>query len=171
MPPPVPENPAGRAGALRGIGLARRLSREGVPEDRNRSDESRGAGAVSDPCANLGRPVDPLFRRIWGAALLRGITPEKQAVPLPEIAIQATGNRYRFLPGGKGVVFVPMRIGRENKSRDYFLLDLPSGRTRQLTRLRPDFIMRSFDVSPDGKTILFDRYRENADVVLIDLQR
>jgi hypothetical protein len=31
--------------------------------------------------------------------------------------------------------------------------------------------MKSFDVSPDGKTILFDRYRENADVVLIDLQR
>jgi hypothetical protein len=28
---------------------------------------------------------------------------------------------------------------------------------------------KSFDVSPDGKQILFDRYRENSDVVLIDL--
>ena len=27
----------------------------------------------------------------------------------------------------------------------------------------------TLDVSPDGKTILFDRYRENSDVVLIDL--
>ena len=29
--------------------------------------------------------------------------------------------------------------------------------------------MKSFDVSPDGKQILFDRYRQNSDVVLIDL--
>ena len=64
---------------------------------------------------------------------------------------------------------MPMRVGRENKSADFFLLDLPTGRVRQLTHLRPDFIMRSFDVSPDGRTILFDRYLENADVVLIDL--
>lgn len=35
--------------------------------------------------------------------------------------------------------------------------------------LRPGFDMKSFDVSPDGKQILFDRYRENSDVVLIDL--
>jgi hypothetical protein len=31
--------------------------------------------------------------------------------------------------------------------------------------------MRSFDVSPDGKQILFDRISENADIVLIDLKR
>jgi serine/threonine protein kinase/WD40 repeat protein len=106
-----------------------------------------------------------------GAALLRGITPEKQPVSLPEIGVAAAGNRYRFLPGGRSVVFVPMRVGRENKSSDYFLLDLESGRVRQLTHLRPDFIMKSFDVSPDGKRILFDRYLENSDVVLVDLQR
>jgi hypothetical protein len=29
--------------------------------------------------------------------------------------------------------------------------------------------MQSFDVSPDGKQIVFDRYRQNSDVVLIDL--
>ena len=30
-------------------------------------------------------------------------------------------------------------------------------------------MIRSFDVSPDGKQIVFDRYRENSDIVLIDL--
>jgi hypothetical protein len=40
-----------------------------------------------------------------------------------------------------------------------------------LTNLRPGLGMKSFDVSPDGKKILFDRYRENSDVVLIDLPR
>jgi hypothetical protein len=31
--------------------------------------------------------------------------------------------------------------------------------------------MQNFDVSRDGKQIIFDRYRENSDVVLIDLPK
>jgi MinD-like ATPase involved in chromosome partitioning or flagellar assembly len=30
--------------------------------------------------------------------------------------------------------------------------------------------MRSFDISPDGTTIVFDRLREKSDIVLIDLE-
>jgi len=30
--------------------------------------------------------------------------------------------------------------------------------------------MRTFDVSPDGKQIVFDRLRDNSDIVLIDLK-
>ena len=53
--------------------------------------------------------------------------------------------------------------------QNFWLLDLATGRRRQLTDLKPGFDMKSFDVSPDGKQILFDRYRENSDIVLIDL--
>jgi hypothetical protein len=38
-----------------------------------------------------------------------------------------------------------------------------------LTNLGRQTVMKSFDVSPDGKQILFDRYRQNSDIVLIDL--
>jgi hypothetical protein len=31
--------------------------------------------------------------------------------------------------------------------------------------------MRTFDVTPDGKRIVFDRLRDNSDIVLIDLPR
>jgi len=31
--------------------------------------------------------------------------------------------------------------------------------------------MRTFDITPDGKQIVFDRVRENSDIVLIDLSR
>jgi Tol biopolymer transport system component len=55
------------------------------------------------------------------------------------------------------------------RRQDFWHLDLASGTLRQLTRLRPGYSVRGFDVSPDGKQILFDRYRENSDVVLIDL--
>jgi hypothetical protein len=29
--------------------------------------------------------------------------------------------------------------------------------------------MRTFDITPDGRSIVFDRLRENSDIVLIDL--
>ena len=96
-----------------------------------------------------------------GSVRLRAVTPDKQPFPLPEVMVPYSGNRYRFVPGGNAVV---IQIGK-----NYSLLDLPTGGIRQLTDLRPGFVMKSFDVSPDGKTILFDRYRENSDVVLIDL--
>jgi hypothetical protein len=42
-------------------------------------------------------------------------------------------------------------------------------RERPLSNLKPGFTMQSFDVSPDGRYIIFDRRREDSDIVLIDL--
>jgi Tol biopolymer transport system component len=113
-----------------------------------------------------------------GSRPLRGITPDKEAVPLPELFVAQAGDRYRFMPDGKAVVIALSRVGPTfgafgggQVPPEFFLLDLTSGRMRQLTNLRPGFVTKSFDVSPDGKQILFDRYRENSDVVLIDLRR
>jgi hypothetical protein len=44
-------------------------------------------------------------------------------------------------------------------------------KTRQLTRLTQRDAMRTFDIMPDSKHFVFDRLRENAHVVLIDLRR
>ena len=54
------------------------------------------------------------------------------------------------------------------RHQDFWLLDLGTGNLRRLTNLRPGFDVRNFDVSPDGRQILFDRFRENSDVVLIE---
>ena len=59
--------------------------------------------------------------------------------------------------------------GQWKRDFDFWLLDIATGSLRRLTNLRPGFDTQSFDVSPDGKQILFDRYRLNSDVVLIDL--
>jgi Tol biopolymer transport system component len=56
-------------------------------------------------------------------------------------------------------------------SQDFWLLDLATKKTRQLTRLANTSRMRTFDVMPDGKQIVFDRLRENSDIVLIDLPK
>jgi Tol biopolymer transport system component len=41
-------------------------------------------------------------------------------------------------------------------------------KTRQVARLT-DEGSRTFDITPDGKRIVFDRVRQNSDIVLIDL--
>ena len=48
-------------------------------------------------------------------------------------------------------------------------MDLETGQKRQLTDLKPGFTTQGFDISPDGKQIMFDRLRNNTDLVLINL--
>jgi len=39
----------------------------------------------------------------------------------------------------------------------------------QLTKLDPDFDIRDFDVSPDGRDVVLERVQESSDVALLDL--
>ena len=56
-------------------------------------------------------------------------------------------------------------------SPEYFwLLDLPSKRARQLSSVNGRST-RTFDITPDGTHITFDRLKDNSDVVLIDLPK
>ena len=107
---------------------------------------------------------EPVGGPLWP---VKGVTPDKQPFALPDLFVLGGGDRYRFLPNGKGIVV----LQGEFRRHDFWLLDLGSGRQRQLTNLRPGYSVKSFDISPDGKQILFDRVRENSDIVLIDLPR
>ena len=49
------------------------------------------------------------------------------------------------------------------------LVDLETLSERRLTDLGHGFAVRDFDVSPDGREIVFDHTQENSHVVLIDL--
>ncbi len=107
-----------------------------------------------------------LYSEGQGSATVRlqGVTPDKQPFPLPEVWVGNTGDRYRFLPDGKSLVVTQGVLWLQNFS----LLDLATGKQRPLTNLNQQIVMKSFDVSPDGKQILFDRYRGSSDLVLID---
>ena len=82
-----------------------------------------------------------------------------------EIYGGAGRQHYRFLPDGKGLVYVP--VGTE----DFWLLDLQSKKTRPIARLTRRADKHAFDITPDGKQIVFDRVSETSDIVLIDLPR
>jgi Tol biopolymer transport system component len=85
---------------------------------------------------------------------------------LPEINVQRDGERARFLPDGRGLVYM---LGSTTAGQDFWLLDLSTMRSRRLTRLSNSAAMRTFDVTSDGSRIVFDRLRENSDILLIDL--
>jgi Tol biopolymer transport system component len=101
---------------------------------------------------------------VAGQGQLLGVRPDGAPVELPHQRVRQGG--YRFLADGKSLVYLP-----HSGSLDFWLLDLGAKTTRQLTRLSNQGNLRNFDVTPDGKEIVFDRSRENSDVVLIDLPK
>jgi len=100
-------------------------------------------------------------------APLLAVRPDGTSVKLPEIILRRLGERVRFLPDGKSLIY----MGGLLVSQDFWLLDLASMKSRLLTRLQNSAAMRTFDITSDGKQIVFDRLRENSQVVMIDLPK
>jgi Tol biopolymer transport system component len=114
---------------------------------------------------------------VYGGALVTGqvapllaVRPDGTPVELPPVQLSPGG--HRFLPDGAGLVYLP-----RNQSLDFWVLDLATKQTRPLTRLGREGSLRrfdiapGFDITPDGKLIVFNRSRENADIVLIELPK
>jgi len=95
---------------------------------------------------------------------LLAIRPDGESVELPKIEVFRSGERVRFLPDGSGLVYM---LGR-GPSQDFWLLDLATMASRQLTELDPTATMRTFDITPDGRQIVFDRLSLDSDIVLIE---
>jgi Tol biopolymer transport system component len=98
---------------------------------------------------------------------LLAVSPEGKPIAMPAIQVERSGERARFLPDGSGLVYL-RGLGAE---KDFWLLDMASGMSRQLARFSNAAEIRTFDVTADGKRVVFDRIRENSNIVLIDLLR
>ena len=100
--------------------------------------------------------------------VLKAITSHGESFPLPEppIFVRLGSDHCRFVPGTNSMVVAISRgdphVERRThlRGQEFWLLDLKTRRLRQLSRLHSVFAMKGFDVSPDGKQILFDRIRE-----------
>jgi Tol biopolymer transport system component len=99
---------------------------------------------------------------VGGIVPLLGVRPDSTRVKLPDVRTGLSG--HRFLPNGTGLVYMP-----RTQSRDFWLLDLATNKAQRLARLSDHGVVSAFDITPDGKEIVFDRLRENSDIVLIDL--
>ena len=64
---------------------------------------------------------------------------------------------------GRGLVYV--------SGSNFWSLDLERGTTRQLTELPPAGQIGTFDITADGTTIVFDRWTDDSNIVLIERER
>jgi len=100
-------------------------------------------------------------------APLLAVRPDGSSVEMPPISLRRLGAHVRFSPDGKSLIYMQGLLA----SQDFWLLDLASMKSRPLTKLQNRAAMRTFDVTSDGKQIVFDRLRENSQVVMIDLPK
>ena len=101
-----------------------------------------------------------------GTFLTKAITPDEVPFPMPDVQVMyEMSTPYQFTHGGNALIFV-----RPTFPVNFYIVALKTGQQRQLTDLDRGSQIRSFDVMPD-RTIIFDRYRENSDLALIELVR
>lgn len=98
---------------------------------------------------------------------VKAVTAETSPYPLPPLTLTRGARHLVFLPGERSIVFLRGEI----QHKDLWLVDLDTGAERQLTNLPPDFDVRDFDLSPDGREVVFERVQERSDLVLLDLPR
>ncbi len=85
--------------------------------------------------------------------------------PLPAMVLTRGARHMAFLAKGRTLVFLRGDIQHKN----LWTRELSSGAERQLTNVAPDFNIRDFDISPDGREVILERVQERSDVVLLDL--
>jgi Tol biopolymer transport system component len=98
---------------------------------------------------------------------VKAVTADSTAHPLPAMNLTRGARHLAFLDGGRALVVLRGDIQHKNLWR----IDLETGAARQLTNLAPDFDIRTFDISPDGREVVLEREQEHSDVVLLDLPR
>jgi serine/threonine protein kinase/Tol biopolymer transport system component len=98
---------------------------------------------------------------------LQIVRPDGTPVEAPPIQVRLGGERYRFVPRSQQLVYIR---GTVVSKASFWLIDLTTKKTRPLSNF-DSFGTRTFDITPDGKEIVFDRLRENSDLVLIDLPK
>jgi Tol biopolymer transport system component len=96
---------------------------------------------------------------------VKAVTTEAVARPLPALTLTRGARHLTFLRGGRALVFLRGEI----QHKDLWLIDMETGTEQQLTHLAPDFHIRDFDISPDGREVVLERVQERSDVVLLDL--
>jgi Tol biopolymer transport system component len=88
--------------------------------------------------------------------------------PIPVINLNSGWTRVAFLPGTDAAARLVVPKG-DAARRNLWLVDLETGKQRQLTDFDAGYQLGDFDISADGREIVFDRVRQESDVVMIDL--
>ncbi|MEZ5533499.1 MAG: winged helix-turn-helix domain-containing protein [Steroidobacteraceae bacterium] len=95
---------------------------------------------------------------------VRAIAADGTPYDMPRLELNRGSRRLAFLGADEhSLVF----LKGEMAHKEFWTVDLRSGRQRALTALGPGEVIQDFDVARDGRRIVFDRAHEASDIVLI----
>jgi Tol biopolymer transport system component len=84
---------------------------------------------------------------------------------IPDLVLSRGSRRMDFLGTDDALVILKGNLSY----KEFWAVDLKSGAERQLTNVGPGPMVSDFDVSADGREIVFDRVSDASDIVLIEL--
>jgi hypothetical protein len=86
-------------------------------------------------------------------------TPHK----VPSLVLSRGSRRFDFL-GAQALAVLKGDLSH----KELWAVDLLNGEQRRLMDLGPGALIHDFDISDDGREIVFDRVREESDIVLME---
>jgi Tol biopolymer transport system component len=98
---------------------------------------------------------------------IKAANPDSSPHSLPSIKLARGARHIAFLADGRSIAM----LRGDLQHKDLWSIDLKTGSQRQLTRLAPDFDVRDFDISPNGRELVLERVQERSSVVLLDLSQ
>jgi Tol biopolymer transport system component len=84
--------------------------------------------------------------------------------PLPDVVLSRGARRVAFLGADDALV----TLKGDMSYKELWVRDLGTGRERQLTALGRGYTIGDFDISANGRELVFDRSSDESDVVLIE---
>jgi Tol biopolymer transport system component len=98
---------------------------------------------------------------------LRASSPDGRPYAMASLILTRGARRVAFARDLGLLVIIRGEMGHKN----FWQLDPKTGAERQLTDLPSKFAIGDFDVSPEGKEIVFDRVQDTSSIALLELTR
>jgi Tol biopolymer transport system component len=86
------------------------------------------------------------------------------AYPLPKLRLTRGARHVSFKSSRELVV-----LRGDIRHKNLWLIDVETGAERQLTDLAPEFVVRDFDMSADGREVVLEQMQEHSDIVLLEV--
>ena len=96
---------------------------------------------------------------------VKAVNRDRSPHPLPDMTL-TRGDRLAFVGKDDNALII---LKGNISHKEFYRVDLGTGVERQVTHLGREFVIGDFDVSADGREIVFERIVEESDIVMFDL--
>ncbi|HEY6843005.1 MAG TPA: DNA-binding protein, partial [Thermoanaerobaculia bacterium] len=147
------------AAIINGVAVLARVSADG------RTCEPLLSRFVADPAwSPNGETIVYSGAEIGTTFQIQAVSADGREQADPNVTLSRGARRVVFLPGQNALVVLRGDMHHQN----FAVIDLATGRERALTSFAGHFAIGDFDVSPDGREIVFEREQNNSHVVMIE---